>query len=213
MLKDELEKIYNYAEQHTTPESKNLYELNRKTNLEVAVPQMISGHLQGAFLKFISQIIRPKYILEIGTYTSYSAICMASGLRSGGKLISIDNNKYLEDIQNEFIAKENLTEQIELHLGDALDIIPTLNYQFDLVFLDADKINYANYFDLVIEQMPVGAVILADNVLYDGEVLTPEMASKNGKALASFNQKVQNDTRVENMLLPLRDGLMLIRKL
>jgi predicted O-methyltransferase YrrM len=213
MLKDHLEKIYSYAEQHTTPETKNLYELNRKTNLEVAIPQMISGHLQGAFLKFMSQTIRPKYILEIGTYTSYSAICMASGLQEGGKLISIDNNKYLEDIQREFIAKENLTDSIELHLGDAQAIIPNLDYVFDLAFIDADKINYANYYDLIIDKMPAGATIIADNVLYEMEVLTPETASKNGKALADFNKKIQDDARVENMLLPLRDGLMLIRKL
>ena len=213
MIKDELEKIYKYAEDHTTPESENLHELNRKTNLEVAIPQMISGHLQGAFLKFISQSIRPKYILEIGTYTSYSAICMAQGLEKGGKLISIDNNKYLEDIQKEFIAKESLTDQIELHLGNALEIIPTLDYQFDLAFIDADKINYANYYDLIIDKMPMGATIIADNVLYESEVLTPETASKNGKALAQFNKKIQDDTRVENMLLPLRDGLMLIKKL
>jgi len=213
MLKDELENIYKYAELHTTPESANLYELNRKTNLEVAIPQMISGHLQGAFLKFMSQSIRPKYILEIGTYTAYSAICMTSGLQKGGKLISIDNNKYLEDIQKEYIAKENLTDRIELHLGDALEIIPNLNYEFDLVFIDADKLNYTNYYDLVLDKMPIGATIIADNVLYDFEVLSPETASKNGKALTEFNQKVQNDARVENMLLPLRDGLMLIRKL
>jgi len=213
MIKDQLEKLYKYAEEHTTPESKNLYELNRKTNLEVAIPQMISGHLQGAFLKFMSQSIRPKNILEIGTYTSYSAICMASGLQKGGKLVTIDNNRYLEDIQKEFIEKENLTEHIELHLGNALEIIPKLPYTFDLAFIDADKINYANYYDAIIDKMPVGATIIADNVLYESEVLDPSSASKNGRALASFNQKIQEDVRVENMLLPLRDGLMLIRKL
>ncbi len=213
MIKDDLEKIYQYAEAHSTPEPKNLYELNRKTNLEVAIPQMISGHLQGAFLKFMSQSIRPKFILEIGTYTSYSAICMAAGLQDGGKIFTIDNNKYLVDIQNEFIEKENLTDRIELLMGDGLHIIPTLDYQFDLVFIDADKINYVNYYDLVIDKMPAGAVILADNVLYESEVLTPETASKNGKALAAFNTKIQDDNRVENMLLPLRDGIMLIRKL
>lgn len=213
MIQDDLEKIYQYAEAHTTPETENLYALNRKTNLEVAIPQMISGHLQGAFLKFMSQSIRPKYILEIGTYTAYSAICMAKGLQQGGKVITIDNNNYLEDIQKEFIQKENLTNQIELHLGDALDIIPTLDYAFDLVFIDADKINYANYFDAVIDKLPAGATLIADNVLYESEVLTPETASKNGKALAAFNQKIQQDPRVENMLLPLRDGLMLMRKI
>lgn len=213
MIKDHLEKIYKYSEDHSTPESKNLYALNRKTNLEVAIPQMISGHLQGAFLKFISQMIRPKYILEIGTYTSYSAICMAQGLQEGGKLISLDNDKYLVDIQKEFIEKENLTDSIELHLGNADEIIPTLDYEFDLVFIDADKINYGKYYDLVIDKMQAGAVIIADNVLYESEVLNPESASKNGKALAEFNTKIQDDKRVENMLLPLRDGLMLMRKL
>ena len=213
MLKDHLDKIYKYAEKHTTPESENLYALNRKTNLEVAIPQMISGHLQGTFLKFLSQFIKPKYILEIGTYTSYSAICMAHGLQEDGKIFTVDNDKYLVDIQKEFIKKENLTDRIELHLGAALDIIPTLDYEFDLVFIDADKLNYGVYFDLVIDKMPTGAVIVADNVLYESEVLNPEKASKNGKALAAFNKKIQEDTRVENMLLPLRDGLMLMRKL
>jgi predicted O-methyltransferase YrrM len=213
MIKDQLDKIYNYAEKHSTPENQNLYELNRKTNLEVAIPQMISGHLQGSFLKFMSQSIGPKYILEIGTYTAYSAICMASGLQKGGKLVTIDNNKYLEDIQKEFIEKENLTDHIELHLGDALDIIPKLDYTFDLVFIDADKINYTNYYDAIIDIIPSGATIIADNVLYESEVLELETASKNGRALAAFNQKIQADSRVENMLLPLRDGLMLIRKL
>lgn len=213
MLKDELEKIYKYAETHSTPETENLHTLNRKTNLEVAIPQMISGHLQGAFLKFISKCVRPKYILEIGTYTSYSAICMAQGLQEGGKIITLDNNKYLVDIQKEFIEKENLTEQIELHLGNALEIIPTLDYKFDLVFIDADKINYGNYFDLVIDKVRTGGTIVADNVLYDLEVLDPETASKNGRAINDFNQKIQQDARVENMLLPLRDGLMLMQKM
>ncbi len=213
MIKDELDNIYKYAERYTTSESEHLHALNRKTNLEVAIPQMISGHLQGAFLKFISQSIRPKYILEIGTYTGYSAICLAQGLQPEGKLITIDNDKYLEDIQKEFIARENLTDRIELILGNALDIIPTLKHQFDLVFIDADKVNYTNYYDLIIDKMPTGGVILADNVLYEGEVLQPETASKNGRALAAFNQKIQQDERVENMLLPLRDGIMLMRKL
>ena len=213
MIKDELENIYKYAEAHSTPETKNLYELNRKTNLEVAIPQMISGHLQGAFLKFMSQSIKPKYILEIGTYTAYSAICLAQGLRVGGKVITIDNNEYLEDIQKEFVEKENLTDRIELHKGDAMEIIPSLDYPFDLIFIDADKINYTHYYDLIIDKIPIGAVIIADNVLYESEVLTPEKASKNSKALAAFNTKIQQDPRVKNMLLPLRDGLMLIRKL
>jgi len=213
MIKDELDNIYKYAERYTTSESEHLHALNRKTNLEVAIPQMISGHLQGAFLKFISQSIRPKYILEIGTYTGYSAICLAQGLQPEGKLITIDNDKYLEDIQKEFIARENLTDRIELILGNALDIIPTLKHQFDLVFIDADKVNYTNYYDLIIDKIPTGGVILADNVLYEGEVLQPETASKNGRALAAFNQKIQQDERVENMLLPLRDGIMLMRKL
>lgn len=213
MIKDELDNIYKYAERYTTSESEHLHALNRKTNLEVAIPQMLSGHLQGAFLKFISQSIRPKYILEIGTYTGYSAICLAQGLQPEGKLITIDNDKYLEDIQKEFIARENLTDPIELILGNALDIIPTLKHQFDLVFIDADKVNYTNYYDLIIDKIPTGGVILADNVLYEGEVLQPETASKNGRALAAFNQKIQQDERVENMLLPLRDGIMLMRKL
>ncbi len=213
MLKDDLEKIYDYAESHSTPESEILHELNRKTNLEVAIPQMISGHLQGAFLKFMSHMLQPKLILEIGTYTSYSAICMAQGLAEGGKVITIDNNKYLVDIQEEYIERAGFKEQIALHLNDASNVIPTITDPIDLVFIDADKINYGLYFDLVIDKVRKGGIIIADNVLYDGEVLSPETASKNGKSLNQFNKKIQDDPRVENMLLPLRDGLMLMRKM
>ena len=213
MLKDDLEKIYEYAESHTSPENEILYELNRKTNLEVAIPQMISGHLQGAYLKFMSRILQPKLVLEIGTYTSYSAICMAYGLAKNGKVITIDNNKYLVDIQQEFIERAGFKQQIDLHLDDASNVIPTINDPIDLVFIDADKINYSQYFDLVIEKVRKGGIIIADNVLYDGEVLTPAKASKNGKALDLFNTKIHKDPRVENMLLPLRDGLMLMVKL
>jgi caffeoyl-CoA O-methyltransferase len=208
-----LENIYKYAEQHSTPENDLLYELNRKTNLEVAIPQMISGHLQGAFLKFMSQMLQPKMVLEIGTYTSYSAICMAYGLAEGGKIITLDNNKYLVDIQEEYIARAGFKDQIELKLGDAADIIPNIKQDIDLVFIDADKINYGMYFDLVIDKVRQGGIIIADNVLYDGEVLRPKEASKNGKAINLFNKKIQADPRVENMLLPLRDGLMLMVKL
>lgn len=208
-----LEKIYQYAEQYSTPETELLHELNRRTNLEVPIPQMISGHLQGAFLKLISHLVQPNLVLEIGTYTSYSAICMAYGLAKGGKIITIDNNKYLMDIQEEYVAKAGFADRIDLRLGDAVEIIPTIEDELDFVFIDADKINYGLYYDLVIEKVRTGGILIADNVLYDGEVLTPDTASKNGIAMRNFNIKIQEDTRVENMLLPLRDGLMLMRKL
>ncbi len=207
------EKLENYVNEHTSPESETLRELNRQTHINVLQPRMLSGHLQGRTLSLFSKLIQPKRILEIGTYTGYSAICMAEGLKKNGKLITIDINYELEDMVKEYVKKAGFENQIEMKIGNALDIIPELDKKFDLVFIDADKSNYSNYYDLLIDDLPKGAVLIADNVLWSGKVIEP--IKKNDidtLALLSFNNKVQNDDRVENVLLPIRDGLMVIRK-
>ena len=204
------EYIEEYAKRHTKVyESEVLNRLERKTHLEVMRPQMLSGYLQGQFLAFFSRMKKPNRILEIGTYTGYSAICLAQGLVENGILHTIDVNKELEAIATQFIQEAGLTGVIKQHQGDAMTIVPSLDERWDLVFLDADKINYTNYYDLLIPNLKSGAIIVADNVLWHGKV--PEGSQeKRAVALALFNQKVMNDSRVNNVLLPLRDGLMLI---
>ena len=204
------ERLQRYAEQHTTPESDLLKKINRDTHANVLMPRMLSGHLQGRVLSMISHMLRPNAILEIGTYTGYSALCLAEGLAQGGKLITIDINEELEEKVKGYF--ESFRDQIEYRIGRALDILPSLTELFDLVFIDADKSNYAKYFDLVIEKVRPGGFILADNVLWSGKVLDkrPDAVTK---AIISFNEKIHNDKRVENVLLPIRDGIMMIRKL
>jgi len=204
--------LYDYCSSHSTPEPEVLQELSRKTHLEVPMPIMLSGHIQGSLLNFICKIFQPKSILEIGTFTGYSAIYMAEGLAENAIVHSIDNNTYLEEIQKEHIAKADMSEQIILHQGDAAEIIPTLKLEFDMAFIDADKISYEKYYDLIKPKLKSGGVIIADNVLYAHEVLNPAEASRNGKAMDDFNKKILNDSHVDNLLLPLLDGLMLIRK-
>jgi len=205
--------FHQYAEAFTTPESPALASLNRETHLKVQLPVMLSGHLQGAFLTMVSQMIRPKNILEIGTYTGYSAICLAMGLEDGGKLHTIDINEELSDINQKYWQQAGVADRIVAHTGRAAEIIPGLEPAFDLVFIDADKQGYAHYYDLVFNKVPVGGFILADNVFYDGEVMQPAAAqSKNAMALAAFNEKVKADNRVTQTIVPLRDGIMLIRK-
>lgn len=203
-----------YAEAHTSPEPNLLAELNRDTYSNVLIPRMLSGHLQGRVLSMMSKMIKPKAILEIGTYTGYAALCMAEGLAEDGVLHTIDINEELETRILKFIAKSEHHDKIKLHIGNALEIIPTLKEQFELVFIDADKDNYANYYDLIIDQLPSGAIIIADNVLWSGKVLDDQQLSndKDTKALAEFNTKITADNRVENVLMPIRDGLMVIRK-
>lgn len=203
--------IAEYAEQHTTPESPVLQELNRETYLKVLVPQMLSGHLQGAALQMLSQMIRPKTILEIGTFTGYSAICLAQGLQEEGCLHTMDINEELADMQQRYFQKANLQSKIKQYIGNALDIIPTIDATFDLVFIDADKINYSNYYHLVFDQLATGGVIIVDNVLWSGKVLQ-DKKDEDTQAIADFNRLVQEDDRVTNVLFPIRDGMMLIRK-
>jgi predicted O-methyltransferase YrrM len=198
----------------TTAESDALQRLNRETNMKVELPIMLSGHLQGAVLSMMSRMLRPARILEIGTYTGYSAICLAQGLAEGGLLHTIDINEELADMCRRYWEEAGVSDKIVLHIGKAADIIPSLNDIFDLVFIDADKVGYGRYYDLVIEKVRPGGFIFADNVLYDGEVILPtDEQSKNGKAISAFNQKIKDDPRVAQVLLPIRDGILMMQKL
>jgi caffeoyl-CoA O-methyltransferase len=204
--------IEQYAQAHTSAESDLLKKIDRETHAEVLMPRMVSGHLQGQFLSMISQMIKPKTILEIGTYTGYSAICLAEGLATTGKLITIDINEELETRVRGYFKEAGLENQIDYRIGDAANIIPVLNVSFDLVFIDADKENYGLYYDLVFDKLPVGGFILADNVLWSGKVVQAK-EDKDTKAIKEFNLKVNRDKRVKTMLLPLRDGIMMVEKI
>ena len=203
--------LLSYCENFSEEESPLLSNLNRETHLKVGSPRMLSGHLQGRFLSFLSKIKKPKTILEIGTYTGYSALCLAEGLASGGKLISIDPNEETNLFAKTFISQSPYSKQIELMEGKAQTIIPSLDYQFDIVFIDADKKNYAYYFDLVIGKVNKGGLIIADNVLWSGKVLDQTKDTET-VAIDQFNAKVSSDNRVRCLLLPVRDGLMLMEK-
>ncbi|NVN95839.1 MAG: O-methyltransferase [Bacteroidetes bacterium] len=202
-----------YSEKYSSPESDILKELNRETNLKVMLPRMLSGHLQGKLLEIISCILQPNQILEIGTYTGYSAIALSKGLQEKGILHTIDINAELEDIAQKYFKKAGVSDKIKHYTGNALDIIPTINHTFDLVFIDADKENYIEYFELVINKIRKGGIIIADNVLWSGKVLTETLPTdKDTKGIVEFNKFVTNDLRVENLLLPFRDGLMIMIK-
>lgn len=207
-------KLSQYSEEHTTPENELLKALNRDTHVNVLAPRMLSGHLQGRLLSLFSKMIQPKAILEIGTYTGYAALCLAEGLTNDGILHTIDINEELETRIQKYFDQSSYSNQIKLHIGNALDIIPKIQQQFDLVFIDADKENYSNYYDLLIDTMPSGGIIMADNVLWSGKVTDSEaLASDNDtQELDRFNAKVQSDPRVENILIPVRDGIMVARK-
>jgi predicted O-methyltransferase YrrM len=207
-------KLSQYAEQHTTPENELLKSLNRDTHANVLAPRMLSGHLQGRLLSLFSKMIQPKAILEIGTYTGYAALCLAEGLTKDGVLHTIDINEELETRIQKYFNQSAYADQIKLHIGNALDIIPKIQEQFDLVFIDADKENYSNYYDLLIDQLPSGGIIMADNVLWSGKVIyTNALDSDNDtRELDKFNAKLQSDPRVENILIPVRDGIMVARK-
>lgn len=201
-----------YVEEHTSPEPEVLKRLNRETHAKVLMPRMLSGHLQGRFLSFLSRMLQPKYILEIGTYTGYSALCLSEGITENGKLITIDKNEELESMVRKYISESGKEDTIELRIGNALDIIPTIDLIFDLVFIDADKINYLKYYNLVFDKVKSGGYIIADNVLWSGKVVDDGKLDKDTKAIMEFNDFVHHDDRVENMLLPIRDGLMILRK-
>jgi len=203
--------IEKYIDAHTTAESDALQQLNRKTQTDVLMPQMLSGKVQGQFLKFISQMLQPARVLEIGTFTGYAAICLAEGLPENGKLFTIDINEELEAIARTHIEKAGLQNKIIQIIGNAVQEIQQLNETFDLVFIDADKQNYSLYYDLVIDKVRSGGFILADNVLWSGKIID-EQKDKDTKKLVEFNDKVQQDNRVENVIVSIRDGIMMIRK-
>ena len=204
-----------YCEDHTSKEDDLLLKITRETLAKVMMPRMISGQLQGKMLELFTKMQNPKTILEIGTYTGYSGICMARGLRPGGKLITIDINDELETMVRGFFDESGLANQIDYRLGNALEIIPSLAGPFDMAFIDADKINYGKYYDLIIDKMNAGGIILADNVLWSGKILVEEgqKIDKDTQAILDFNAKIQNDPRVENALLPIRDGMLMARKI
>lgn len=208
------EAINHYAEEHSGKEPDVLQELNRETYARILYPRMLSGHMQGRVLSAISRMIRPKRILEIGTYTGYSAICLAEGLQENGRLITIDENDELASIATKYFEKAGLSNTIQLINGDATKIIPTLEGTFDLVFIDADKINYENYFRLIIDKVPNGGWLLADNVLWSGNILQEQAEqTKETRAIDTFNKFIAAHPGLFKVLLPIRDGLFLMQKL
>jgi len=205
--------ILNYSISKSEKESKLLNDLYRETYLKVLNPRMISGHYQGRILSLISKIISPKKILEIGTYTGYSAICLCEGMDKDGILHTIDNNKELVEIQNKYFKKANLTNKIVQHSGDAKNIIPSIDEEFDIVFIDADKESYPEYYDLIINKVRTGGIIIADNILWSGKILEKvEKDDQATKSIIEFNNKIIEDDRVKNIILPIRDGLNIVRK-
>ncbi|MEQ8364071.1 MAG: O-methyltransferase [Cyclobacteriaceae bacterium] len=206
------ENILRYAENHSAPEDDLLHKINRETHLSVLKPRMLSGHLQGRILSMISKMIRPDLILEIGTYTGYSALCLAEGLSVNGKLITTDINEELESRVRGYFRESAFNDKIDYRIGDAKKIVSTLTEPIDLVFIDADKEGYSVYYDLVIDKMTKGGFILADNVLWSGKVLD-EKPDKDTVAITQFNKKVCEDARVEHVLMPIRDGIMVLRKI
>lgn len=206
------EELDNYVVAHSQPEPELLQKLNRETWAKVLQPRMLSGHYQGRVLSMISKLVNPKTILEIGTYTGYSALCLMEGIQKNGMLHTIDHNEELFSLQRKYFDLSGYGEQMIQHVGEALEIIPGLDATFDLVFIDADKENYPRYFELVVPKMKSGGVILSDNVLWSGKVLEqPKKDDVDTPALIAYNQLINNDPRVESVLLPIRDGLTITR--
>jgi len=208
-------KLEEYILKHTGSEDEVLKELNRKTNLETFNPRMMCSVLQGKVLQMLSNMISANYILEVGTFTGYSAICLARGLKKGGKLYTIEINEELAEFSQRFFHKANLQNEIVLKIGDALKIIPQFTINFDLVFLDANKDRYLEYYKAVFDKVNIGGYIIADNVLWDGKVIDENLAKIDSctKGILEFNKYVHNDKRVENVIFPIRDGLMVLRKI
>jgi len=204
--------LFDYCIAHSTLQPPVLYDLERETYLKALAPQMLSGYLQGQFLRLLSKLKQPSTILEIGTFTGYSAICLASGLKEGGILHTIEVNEELEDMILKYVGIANLQGKIKLHIGDAREIIPELHVNYDIVFIDAGKKDYAFYYDLIFDQVNPGGLIIADNVLWSGKVLEKKQ-QKDAAIIDAFNKKVHADERVENILLPIRDGLIIAQKL
>lgn len=208
------QELEDYIEQHSQKEPELLAALNKETYQKVLLPRMLSGHFQGRVLSMLSKLIRPVNILEIGTYTGYSALCLCEGMQENGTLHTIDIKEELIDFQRKYFDKSPWGNKIVQHLGEATDIIPTLEFKFDLVFIDADKENYINYFELIVPRMNKGGIILSDNVLWSGKVLEPLQPNDiSTKVLLEYNELLVNDPRVETVLLPIRDGLTVSRVL
>lgn len=206
------EELEDYAALHSENEPELLAALNKETHQKILQPRMLSGHFQGRVLSMISKLVNPRHILEIGTYTGYATLCLAEGLSKEGTLDTLDNNEELYDFQRKYFDASPWKDQITQHLGDALDIIPSLNKKFDLVFIDADKENYINYFEMIVPLMNKGGIILSDNVLWSGKVLeTVKANDKSTKILLEYNKLLKEDKRVETVLLPIRDGLTVSR--
>lgn len=206
------QELEDYIEQHSEKEPELLAALNKETYQKILLPRMLSGHFQGRVLSMLSKLVNPLNILEIGTYTGYSALCLCEGMQENGLLHTIDIKEELMDFQRKYFDKSPWGDQIIQHLGEAIDIIPTLDLKFDLVFIDADKENYLNYYELIIPKMNKGGVILSDNVLWSGKVLEPlQKNDLSTKVLIEYNELLKNDPRVETVLLPIRDGLTVSR--
>ena len=206
------EELEDYAALHSENEPELLAALNRETHQKILQPRMLSGHFQGRVLSMISKLVRPQHILEIGTYTGYATLCLAEGMQDSGTLDTIDNNEELYDFQKKYFDQSQWSSSISQHLGNALEIIPTLNKRFDLVFIDADKENYPNYFEMVVPMMSRGGIILSDNVLWSGKVLEAlKPNDRSTKVLLDYNKLLKDDPRVETVLLPIRDGLTVSR--
>ena len=206
------ENIDQYVVNHSQKEPDLLQELSKETWQKILNPRMLSGAFQGRVLSMIAKLIQPKNVLEIGTYTGYSALCIAEGLAEKGTIDTIDKNEELEDLQSKYFQKSGFRNQIKQHVGNALEIIPTIDKKFDLVFIDADKSNYSNYFHLIIDKMNTGGIILSDNVLWSGKIVKKlDPKDKDTKALLEYNTLLNTDDRIETVLLPIRDGLTISR--
>lgn len=209
-LSDELD---DYVVKHSEDEPELLRQLTRETYQKIMQPRMLSGHYQGRVLSMISKLVNPKYILEIGTYTGYSALCLAEGLQDNGELHTIDINEELADFQRKYFDASDYGTHIHQYVGDAMELIPKLDKTFDLIFIDADKENYANYFNLTIDKLKTGGIILSDNVLWSGKVIEPlKKDDISTKAIKEYNYLLKTDKRIETVLLPIRDGLTISRK-
>ncbi|GIV43748.1 MAG: O-methyltransferase [Bacteroidia bacterium] len=206
------QEIQTYVENNTDKEPSLLFELNKETHQKTMFPRMISGNYQGRLLSFLSKLVQPKYILEVGTYTGYASLCLAEGLQKDGKVVTIEVDPELEIYSQKYFNLSDLGNVIEQKIGDAIDIIPSLEYEFDLIFLDADKMRYIDYYEILLPKLRSGGLLITDNVLWSGQVVDPRFNDKTTTALREFNQHVANDERVDKIILPVRDGLFLIRK-
>ena len=212
MLQDNYTRLYDYCVEHSTPMDELLYELDRETHLKTLAPRMSSGPIQGRILSLISNLVRPKYILEIGTFTGFATLNLVRGLQPDGELITVEVNAELQYISNKYFTKSGYGNRINQLIGNAKEIVPALDYKFDLIFLDAGKKDYPIYYELILPKLRKGGIILADNILWSGKILDENM-DKTSVILDEFNKQVVEDSRVENVILPLRDGINVIRKL